>query len=88
MIENCPKKQQNRSQNVKIFPGGGGVMPPDPLATVRFACIALGPPTENKEPPTPRSGYGLAMPFVSLPTCAMNHESNLVSPTPNLCRRL
>ena len=25
-----------------------------------FAHIALGPPTENKEPPTPGSGYGLA----------------------------
>ena len=54
MIEKCLKKQQNRSKIPKNFPGGA--CPQTPLATVRFA---LGPPTENKEPPIPESGYGL-----------------------------
>ena len=56
MIEKCPKKAiESISERLKFKNFLGG-MPPDPLHI--GACIALGPPTENKETPAPGAGYG------------------------------
>ena len=53
-------------------------MPPDPPTQLHKAQIALGPPTENKEPPTAGSGYGL----VQQESMACNNITTMCNPYP------
>ena len=48
------KATESISERLKLKKFPGGACPHTPLAIALFAHIALGPPTENKEPPHSR----------------------------------
>ena len=54
MIEKCPKSNRIDLRTSKIQKIPWGACPQTPLATALLVHIALGPPTENKEPPHSR----------------------------------